>query len=105
MALTRFMEFEKARRPAATATAADADNTSSNNPSLGQGVQEVSEPDSLPALLVPVSPHLDLADWIAGNHAALDALLRRRGAVLFRGFGLRAPGEVERCIRSWAFEC
>jgi alpha-ketoglutarate-dependent taurine dioxygenase len=49
-----------------------------------------------PARLEPIAPGLDPVAWAQANRAALDALLLRHGAILFRGFALPDPQRFER---------
>ncbi|WP_082404669.1 TauD/TfdA family dioxygenase [Saccharothrix sp. NRRL B-16348] len=50
-------------------------------------------PLGLPALVRATAPGLDLAQWIAGNRASLDALARKAGAVLLRDFAVTGPDD------------
>jgi len=53
-------------------------------------------PDSaLPLLVQPSVTDLDLAEWSAGNRDWIEGRLSSAGALLFRGFGVRAAAEFE----------
>ncbi|HZF14235.1 MAG TPA: TauD/TfdA family dioxygenase [Thermoanaerobaculia bacterium] len=62
------------------------------------------EGGSLPLLAVPCVPGVDLHRWAESQRALLDDSLVRHGGLLFRGFGLRQPGDLERLIRAIAGE-
>ena len=51
---------------------------------------------ALPLAVHPAVEGVNLAAWIASNRELLRAELRRCGAILFRGFGVRTPEEFER---------
>jgi amino acid adenylation domain-containing protein len=55
---------------------------------------------TLPLVIRPLVPDLDLADWAAANAAELEADLLRHGAVLFRGFGIDSPEAFEGFART-----
>ncbi|MGE8146106.1 TauD/TfdA family dioxygenase [Pseudomonas frederiksbergensis] len=50
---------------------------------------------TLPVVIEPVSPGLDFAAWASARREAVEALLCRHGAVLFRGFGLDTVSSFE----------
>ncbi|WAJ35471.1 TauD/TfdA family dioxygenase [Pseudomonas sp. GOM7] len=51
-------------------------------------LSQLSPQASLPLVIEPAQPGLDVLSWAAEQRAALDALLCQHGALLFRGFGL-----------------
>lgn len=50
---------------------------------------------SLPVVIEPVTAGLDFAAWASSRREAVEALLCRHGAVLFRGFGLDTVSSFE----------
>lgn len=50
---------------------------------------------ALPLLVTPAATGADLAGWALHNRARFESWLLEYGAVMFRGFGLRAPSEFE----------
>jgi alpha-ketoglutarate-dependent taurine dioxygenase len=52
--------------------------------------------NSMPLVVTPAVEGVDLADWVANNRDELNSYFDRNGAILFRGFGLRAAGDFER---------
>jgi alpha-ketoglutarate-dependent taurine dioxygenase len=48
---------------------------------------------TLPALVRPAAAGASAADWIRGNRPAVDTLVHRAGAVLFRGFGVTGAAD------------
>jgi alpha-ketoglutarate-dependent taurine dioxygenase len=52
----------------------------------------------LPLLVEPAVAGLDLATWAGANRERLAELLSRHGGLLFRGFGVAAPEDLERFI-------
>lgn len=59
------------------------------------------EPDkTMPLVIEPAAPGLDLATWAAESRDALDDELRRHGAVLFRGFDVATSTDFERVAAS-----
>ncbi|MCL5225630.1 TauD/TfdA family dioxygenase [Pseudomonas nunensis] len=50
---------------------------------------------TLPVVIEPVTPGLDFAAWASARREAVEALLCRHGAVLFRGFGLDTVASFE----------
>jgi alpha-ketoglutarate-dependent taurine dioxygenase len=61
---------------------------------------------TLPVLVTPeagATPGVgELLDWVTGHRAELDERLRRHGAVLFRGFGMRSPALFARFTRAFS---
>lgn len=55
-------------------------------------------PGGLPLLVEPASPGIDLASWAAANRSDLEAKLLHHGGILFRGFDLRGPEDLEKVI-------
>ncbi|HEX8150237.1 MAG TPA: amino acid adenylation domain-containing protein [Pyrinomonadaceae bacterium] len=51
---------------------------------------------TLPLVLEPRAPEVELVEWSAANRALLDEYLARHGAVLFRGFGVESAARLER---------
>jgi amino acid adenylation domain-containing protein len=52
--------------------------------------------EKLPLVIEPNAEHVDLAEWVRGERAHLDALLSRHAALLFRGFSLNSTAAFER---------
>jgi amino acid adenylation domain-containing protein len=50
----------------------------------------------LPLLIEPTEAGVNLAEWVRGERAHLDALLSRHAALLFRGFSLNSTAAFER---------
>ena len=65
-------------------------------------VAEPPPPDqTLPLVLRPSMPGVNLVEWAANNRAVVDGHVHRHGAVLFRGFELEGtPEELVRLIRA-----
>jgi alpha-ketoglutarate-dependent taurine dioxygenase len=51
---------------------------------------------TLPLLVEPALPNVDLADWARGNQELVEASLLKHGAILFRGFGVGTPAAFEK---------
>jgi alpha-ketoglutarate-dependent taurine dioxygenase len=58
----------------------------------------------LPLLVEPAIRDVDLAVWAAGNRALIAEKLLRHGGILFRGFALQEPEDLERFIQAVAGE-
>lgn len=58
-------------------------------------IEKISPTSSIPEVVSPLIPDLDLAGWIAGNKRLLERLLHESGAVLFRGFQINAVRNFE----------
>jgi alpha-ketoglutarate-dependent taurine dioxygenase len=56
----------------------------------------------LPLLVEPALPGCDLASWAAANREGIEAKLHRHGGILFRGFQIDSPQELERFIAAFA---
>jgi alpha-ketoglutarate-dependent taurine dioxygenase len=54
----------------------------------------------LPLLAEPAGPGVDLAAWAAAHRDLLERELQRHGGILFRGFDLREPEDLEAVIRA-----
>ena len=54
----------------------------------------------LPLLVEPAVQGLNLATWAAANRALLDEKLLRHGGILFRGFNVQEPEELEKAIQA-----
>lgn len=54
----------------------------------------------LPLLAEPAGPGIDLGAWAASNRELIEEKLRRHGGILFRGFNLRGPEDLETFIQS-----
>lgn len=50
----------------------------------------------LPLVIRPAVDGVDLVEWARGNREEVERLLLRHGGLLFRGFGLHRPEELER---------
>lgn len=59
-------------------------------------VRPVPSAESLPLVMQPTSPDVDLAEWGRANRATLNGHLQKHGAILFRGFNLPAVADFER---------
>jgi len=51
---------------------------------------------TLPLVITPAVPDVDLAEWSAAHAAEVEADLVAHGAILFRGFGIDTPEALER---------
>src|SRR4051794_26558578 len=56
----------------------------------------------LPLLIMPRVEGVDLHHWVESQRPFLEDSLMRHGGILFRGFGLRQPADLERLIHSIA---
>jgi alpha-ketoglutarate-dependent taurine dioxygenase len=54
----------------------------------------------LPLLVEPTAPGVDLASWASANRPLLEEKLQLHGGILFRGFHLREPEDLETFIRA-----
>lgn len=54
----------------------------------------------LPAVARPAAEGVDLVEWCRGHGEEVEQRLLQHGAILFRGFGLRAAEEFERLIEA-----
>ena len=54
----------------------------------------------LPLLVEPAVQGLNLAAWAAANRALLDEKLLHHGGILFRGFNVQGPEELEKAIQA-----
>jgi alpha-ketoglutarate-dependent taurine dioxygenase len=59
-----------------------------------------AEDQTLPLVLEPAAEQVDLAGWIANNHATVERKLWERGGILFRGFGVKDATDFERVAGS-----
>jgi alpha-ketoglutarate-dependent taurine dioxygenase len=59
-------------------------------------IGSISANASLPTVISPLVPDLDLAGWIAGNRSFLERILQKNGAALFRGFQVNNVTNFER---------
>jgi alpha-ketoglutarate-dependent taurine dioxygenase len=58
----------------------------------------------LPLLVSPRLPGVDVAAWAAGERAFIEERLTRHGGILFRGFGIDQPRQLESFIHAVAGE-
>jgi alpha-ketoglutarate-dependent taurine dioxygenase len=58
----------------------------------------------LPLLVEPAVAGVDLATWAASNRELLEEKLHRHGGILFRGFNLQGPEDLEAVIRAVSAE-
>ncbi len=65
-------------------------------------VSVVPSAHSILSLVRPAVPSVDLRSWLAGNRPMVEALLRERGAVLFRGFDVAGPDEFRAVVAAWS---
>ncbi|HKC23948.1 MAG TPA: TauD/TfdA family dioxygenase [Thermoanaerobaculia bacterium] len=63
---------------------------------LVRGPSVVASGGPLPLVVEPEVPGVDLAAWAAGERGRIADWLRGHGAMLFRGFDLASPAELER---------
>ena len=54
----------------------------------------------LPLVVEPAGPGVDLMAWAGANRGQLEGQLRRHGGILFRGFNLQGPEDLEAFIRA-----
>src|SRR5690349_15332710 len=54
----------------------------------------------LPLILQPAVPEFDGLSWVEAERDRLESLLQRHGALLFRGFGLREPEDLQGFVRA-----
>lgn len=54
----------------------------------------------LPLLVEPTAPGVDLMTWAAANRELLESKLQLHGGILFRGFDLHGPEDLERFIQA-----
>lgn len=54
----------------------------------------------LPLLVEPAGPGIKLASWASANRQSLEEKLQKHGGILFRGFDLREPEDLETFIRA-----
>jgi len=55
---------------------------------------------SLPLVIRPQVPDLDLTNWVAGNREYVEAELTRVGGILFRGFQVSSATDFERFVNT-----
>jgi alpha-ketoglutarate-dependent taurine dioxygenase len=55
---------------------------------------------TLPWLVTPAHPDVDLAAWLVAARGTIDSLLARHGALLFRGFGVSNAARFEDVARA-----
>jgi len=58
----------------------------------------------LPLLVQPSVPGVDLMEWVKANRPRLNEQLLRHGGILFRGFPLHEPKDLERFIEAMSGE-
>ncbi|MGW3898860.1 non-ribosomal peptide synthetase [Micromonospora profundi] len=56
----------------------------------------IGDGSALPLVLSPTRDDVDLADWAAAHRDSLESTLREVGALLFRGFDIVRPPQLER---------
>ena len=56
--------------------------------------------ESLPLVITPEVPDLDLTKWVAGNREYVETELTRVGGILFRGFPVSSAGDFERFVNT-----
>src|SRR5437762_9834923 len=59
----------------------------------------LAEGHTLPFVITPAAPGIDLCMWAAGNRTFIEANLFDSGAILFRGFNIRTAPDFEQFIR------
>lgn len=67
-------------------------------------VEALRPETSLPLVVRPAAPDIDLLTWARANRPAVEAHVLRHGAVLFRGFDVTAAARFEEFIRCVADE-
>lgn len=60
--------------------------------------EKIYPEESLPLVLKPEVPDLDLTNWLAGNREYVEAELTRFGGILFRGFQVSSANDFERFV-------
>jgi alpha-ketoglutarate-dependent taurine dioxygenase len=63
-------------------------------------IEPIFPDGSLPLLVVPRQPDLDLVAWAGDNRAFLEERLLRHGGILFRNFNVQGSAELEQLIRA-----
>jgi alpha-ketoglutarate-dependent taurine dioxygenase len=58
----------------------------------------------LPLLVEPAVPGVDLMAWAAANRPLIEEKLQKHGGILFRGFGLQGPEDLDAFIRACSGE-
>ncbi len=58
----------------------------------------------LPLLVQPRVPGVDLAAWLLHNRETIGDRLQRHGGLLFRGFAVSGPAELEACVKALSGE-
>ncbi|HXC72022.1 MAG TPA: amino acid adenylation domain-containing protein [Pyrinomonadaceae bacterium] len=56
--------------------------------------------ESLPLVIKPEVPDVDLTNWVAGNREYVEAELTRVGGILFRGFQISSADDFERFVNT-----
>ena len=65
--------------------------------------EEPLEPDgNLPLLVQPAVEGVDLQGWAAAHRDWIEERLRRHGGILFRGFAMNNPEDLERLVAAVA---
>ncbi|MEU8199454.1 condensation domain-containing protein [Microbispora amethystogenes] len=59
-------------------------------------------PHAILSILRPTTSSVDLAHWVRTNRDQIGELLRERGAVLFRGFGVSGPEDFHAIVQAWS---
>lgn len=54
----------------------------------------------LPLLVTPAVDGVELSEWAAANRPLIEERLRQHGGLLFRGFGLATPAELEGLVKA-----
>jgi alpha-ketoglutarate-dependent taurine dioxygenase len=77
-----------------------ADASSNSEVSTLPGGAPVRFSGDLPLLVEPVGQGGDLVAWARANRELLEEKLRRHGGILFRGFDLQGPDDLDAVIRA-----
>jgi len=64
------------------------------------GTRPLFADELLPLLVEPRFPGVELAAWAADNRSRIEEALLRHGGLLFRGFGIDGPAQLETVIRA-----
>lgn len=65
-------------------------------------VSVTHSPHTILSVVRPALPSVDLVHWMQTNRERVEALLRERGAVLFRGFPMTGPEDFQDVVRAWS---
>lgn len=61
-------------------------------------MEPLREGETLPLVVRPAVDGVDLPEWAAAHREEAEGLLGRHGGILFRGFGMRDPADLNRFV-------